>query len=195
MNDNELDRLLNIWEAPAPPSSMRDRLRARFPRSERFRFAHPLRWGLVTVLASAALTIAIAQTGEGHGDFVMHMVNHVYGIVVYTVDQHRSPSIRNAIRQSEPRVYVDGQMADPLEYRGGATLVVHAPGERGVYMVSFVRFSDRFYQNAHSPHWVEAGSVHDNVVEFQMDGKQFRIECNRQIIDGEHPVLAVHLPD
>jgi len=195
MNDTELDRLLNSWDAPAPPSSMRDRLRARFPRTERIHLGRPLKWGLATLCAAAALTVAAAQTGEHHGDIVMHMVDHVYGLVVFTVDQHRAPSIRNEIRRSQPTVYIDGNLAGPLEYRGGATLVVHAPGDSGVYMVSFVRFIDRYYRNKNSPDWMEAGSVHGNVIEFQAGDEKVRIECNRSIIDGERPVFVAHLPE
>lgn len=191
MNDTELDRLLSTWESPAPPKSMRDRLRARFPRAERRGFARPLKWGLIA-LCSLGLTFAIAQTGNAHGDAVMHIVDHVYGVVVYTVDMHRAAFLRNDIRQSQPKVYVDEQLAGPLEYRGGATLAVRMPGD-GVYVVSTVRYLDRFAGKGQG--WVESGRIHGNLIEFEAGGHQVRIECNRSIFDGERPVLVVHLAE
>jgi hypothetical protein len=35
MNDQELDRLLDLWEPPPPRPSLRDGLRAQFPRTDR----------------------------------------------------------------------------------------------------------------------------------------------------------------
>ncbi len=192
MNDTELDRLLNTWEAPAPPESMRQRLKARFPRAERQGFARSLRWALVG-LCSLGLTIAIAQTGESHGDAVMRHLNHIYEGLVMMVDSHRAAFVRNAMRQSEPKVYVDGHTGATLEYRGGASLWVHVPGD-GVYIAIFVRYVDHFSQGR-GLQLVEAGRVHDNVVEFQAAGKQFRIECNRSIIDGELPVFVSRQPE
>lgn len=195
MNDTELDRLLDTWDAPAPAESMRQRLRARFPRTNRLRFTRPLKW-VVVGLCSLGLTIAIAQTGESHRDVVMNAVSHVYMGVVMMVDSHRAVFIRDAIRQSEPRVYVDGQPGATLEYRGGASVVVKVPGD-GVYAAVFVRYLDHFTQSPSGTRvpYVAAGRVHDNVVEFQADGKQFRVECNRPIIEGELPVFVKHLPD
>ena len=192
MNDNELDRLLNTWQAPAPPESMRQRLRARFPKTERIRFARTLKWALVG-LCSLGLTIAVAQTGEGHGDVVVRHLTHVYEGLVMMVDSHRAAFVRNAMRKSDPKVYVDGQLGATLEYRGGASLWVHVPGD-GVYVAIFVRYIDQFSPGREQK-LVEAGSVHDNVVEFQASGKQFRIECNRPIIDGELPVFVDHRPE
>lgn len=192
MNDTELDRLLDTWEAPAPPESMRQRLRARFPQAERIGFPRPLKWVLAG-LCTLGLTIAIAQTGEGHGDVVMHVVDHVYTVFIFTVDSHRASLIRNEIRESQPRVYVDDRLADPLEYRGGATLVVHVPGA-GVYAASMIRYVDRF-SPGRGQGWVKAGRAHDNLIEFEADGHSVRIECNRPLAAGGLPVYIRRLPN
>jgi len=42
--------------------------------------------------------------------------------------------------------------------------------------------------------WVEAGRIRRDVIEFQAGGKQVRIECNRPIVDSEHPVFAMRRP-
>jgi hypothetical protein len=55
MNDTELDRLLDTWETPEPPPSLREGLRARFPQADRPRFARPLGWVLVIAVASVTL--------------------------------------------------------------------------------------------------------------------------------------------
>jgi hypothetical protein len=193
MNDTELDRLLNTWSAPAPPESMRQDLRARFPRAERTRFARPLRWALVG-LCSLGLTIAIAQTSESHGDIVMRHLTLVYRHLVFPLLAHRAGFLMQAIRESQPRVYVDGQPVAPLEYGHSSTLQVQVPGD-GVYVAMFVN-PDFVVENddGRPSGWVEAGSVHGNVIEFQAGGKQVRIECNGSVVDGEVPVFVRRQP-
>lgn len=58
MNDAELDRLLDMWQPPEPPPSLREGLLARFPRGERRQFVRPLRWVLAIAIASIALALA-----------------------------------------------------------------------------------------------------------------------------------------
>ncbi len=190
MNDTELDRLLNTWEAPAPPHSLRDRLRARFPRAERTGFGWPLKWALVG-LCSLGLTIAVAQTGESHGDALLRAVHmHIRGLMMM-VDAHRATFMRNAIRESQPRVYVDGQLAAPLEYGNSSSLLVQVPGD-GVYGV--LLFDISWTPSGQGMGFVEAGSVHGSVIEFQAGGKQVRIECNQSVVDGERPVWVRRQP-
>src|SRR5208337_4084981 len=83
MNDSELDGLLESWEAPAPPASLREGLRARFPRAERRGFARPLRWALAIAVASATLGIGMEQMGESGWDFrLVQVLNQMYEHVV-----------------------------------------------------------------------------------------------------------------
>lgn len=191
MNDTDLDRLLDTWKAPAPAQSLRDGLRARFPRSERRTFPVRLRWGLATLFASAALTAAIAQTGNSHGDFVMHAVHHIYGGLTLMVESHRAAFLRSAIRQSQPKVYIDGQPAAPPEYRGGSTVVVKIPGE-GVYAVLLFRHMDLLSPFQGFSGWTKAGIFHHNIIEFEAGDKQVRIECGSSI-DEDMPVFVKEL--
>jgi len=181
MNDSELDRLLDAWEAPAPPPSLREDLRARFPRGERRRFARPLRGALAIAAASAALAIALGQGGGDLSSFgPVRVLNQVYENLLAGFEAWRASSLVARIRQSDPRVYVDGQLVAPLEYGHAATINVHVPGE-GVYsIISFPGLTG----------WVEAGHIHGNVIEFQAGGKQVRIECNRPLVDSDRPVFA-----
>ena len=79
MNDTELDRLLDTWEAPAPPPSLRQGLRARFPRIERPRFRRPLGWALVIAVATITLATGIPQSGENvWGSRLVGAINSVY---------------------------------------------------------------------------------------------------------------------
>ena len=192
MNDTELDRLLNTWSAPASPAIDAGAPPGALPRVERPGFARPLKWALVG-LCSLGLTIAIAQTGESHGDALLRAVHlHIRGLVMM-VDAHRASLITAAIRQSQPKVYVDGELAAPLGYGNSSTLRVDVPGD-GVYYALFFSYFTQLAEPGRPTGWVEAGSIHGNVIEFQAGGKQVRIECNQSIVDGERPVFVRRQP-
>ena len=181
MNDTELDRLLNAWEAPAPPPSLREGLQARFPRRERRSFVRPMKWVLVVAVASATLAIGVGQSGAERWDFhLVRALNRLYEGLVLGLEARRASATVARIRQAAPRVYVDGQLAPPLGYANASSLVVQIPGE-GVYSVLLF----------HPPGltgWDEAGHIHDHVIEFQVSGRQVRIDCDRAIVDSEAPV-------
>jgi len=61
MNDVELDQLLDTWEAPAPPPSLRRGLVAAFPVKRWKVFGIPLRW----IVAGAAAAVVCAAVGAG----------------------------------------------------------------------------------------------------------------------------------
>jgi hypothetical protein len=186
MNDTELDLMLDTWEAPAPPPSLREDLRARFPEVERRRFPRPLRWVLAIAIASAMLVIGMEQSGESvWGSRLIQHVNHLYAHFMEALEVRRASSIRDQIQQSAPKVYVNGQLAAPLEYGHAATMYVHVPGD-GVY--SFISYTPGLNG------WVEAGRIHGNVVDFRAGSSQVRIECNQPIVDSDRPVFARRLP-
>ena len=96
------------------------------------------------------------------------------------------------IRQSEPKVYVDGQLVAPLVYGPGASMNVKVP-EDGVYVItSYPMPSHR--ADGGLTGWAEAGRMHGNVIEFQAGCKQVRIECNKPIVDSDRPVFAMRRP-
>jgi hypothetical protein len=186
MNDTELDRLLYAWEAPVPPPSLREGLRARFPRPEQRRFARPLRWVLVIAVASATLAIGMEQSGENPWDFrLVRVLNRLYEGAVEGFEAWRATSIVAQIRHSEPKVYVDGQLVAPLEYGPAARMDVQVPGE-GVY--SIISYPGGLTG------WVEAGHIHGSVIEFRAGSKQVRIDCNKPIVDSDRPVFAMRRP-
>ena len=191
MNETELDRLLNSWESPAPPKSMRDRLRTRFPHVERNWLPRPLRWGLVTLFASAVLTVAVAQTSNSWGSPIHDWFGAFHQGIALFVNSHRSLLLTTEIRQSQPKVYVDGQLAGPLNYGNGRAFRIQVPGG-DVYAVMFFRVPERFQESGHLPGpWVKAGLVHDNLIEFAAGTHQVRIECNTSLSWGGNAVYVM----
>ena len=176
MNEQELDRLLDAWQPPAPPASMRTRLQDRFPRRSPRRFRRSLRWLVLVAAGGITLAIAMEDTSRPFA--------HFYDTLVQTLETWRVTGIRNRIRQRDPRVFVDGQPAPPLEYSRAATLVVQVP-EEGTYVITFLSRELRG--------WVEAGRIHHNVIEFQAGDRHVRIECNRTVVDSDRPVFVRRL--
>jgi hypothetical protein len=200
MNDNELDRLLDTWDAPTPAQSLRQGLRARFPRAERLGFARPLRWALAILLISVglattvALGVGMAQNIDSLGDSALvRILTQMYENFLEAREARRAASIVATIRQSEPKVYVDGRLVAPLEYGPAARMDVQVPGD-GMYSIISYRFMKRQTADGRPTGWVEAGHIHGNVIEFQAGGKQVRIECNKPIVDRDRPVFATRRP-
>jgi hypothetical protein len=189
MNDTELDRLLDSWKAPAPPPSLREDLRARFPRAERWGFARPMRWGLATVVACVALAFGMAQSSDqSWGSGIRDFMNQVYERLREGIEVRQAASILAQIRQSDPKVYVDGRLVAPLEYGPADSMNVEVPGE-GVYSIIVYRLA-----HLETSGWVQAGIIHGSMIEFQVGGKQVRIECNKPIVNSDHPVFAMLRP-
>jgi hypothetical protein len=179
MNDKELDQLLDSWEAPPPPRSLREGVRERFPRAERRRIAHPLRWVIVAGVASVALALGMEQTGASPWDFrVGQAFTGVYEHIRHMVDIHHASYTVGIVRNSQPKVYVNGQLAGSLQFKHATRIDVDVPGE-GVFSVVLVPGLEGF---------TEAGTIHGNVIEFQAGSKQVRIECNSQLVHSERPV-------
>lgn len=197
MNDAELDQLLETWEAPAPRPSLRASLVARLPRSEGRRLARPtgwvLGWMLAIAIASATLAIGMEQSDANPWDFrLVRALNHLYEGFMEGLEARRATTLVAQIRQSEPKVYVDGQLVAPLKYGLAATMDVQVPGE-GVYSIIFYPMVVRD-SSGHVTGWAEAGHIRGSVIEFQAGGKQVRIECNKAIVDSDRPIFARHRP-
>jgi hypothetical protein len=186
MNDTELDRLLDTWEAPAPPASLRKVLRARFPRAERRSFARPLRWALAIAVASVTLAIGMEQSGANPWDFrIVRCLNRLYEDFLDGLAARQASSTVAMIRQSAPKAYVDGELVAPLEYGHAAMMHVEVPGEGTYWIIAYSRAQAG---------WVESGRIHGNVIEFRAGSKHVRIECNRPIVDSDLPVFTIRRP-
>lgn len=185
MNDTELDRLLDTWKAPAPPRTLRAGLKDRFPRTGRSRVWHPLRWALVVAVASATLAVGTGQRSGNPIGWVFQRLHGWYEAFMFGVEAQQASTIAVRIKQSNPLVYVDGQMVAPPWRKGGGSLWVEVPGD-GVYGIVLIPTD--------LPGFVEAGRLHGNVLEFQAGGKQVRIVCNQAVVDSDRPVYVRREP-
>ncbi|HTA41248.1 MAG TPA: hypothetical protein VK789_02305 [Bryobacteraceae bacterium] len=190
MNDAELDKLLDTWHAPAPPRSLRNVLRERFPQADPHKLARPWRWALVILLGSVALAVALAQSSENRWDIpVVTFLNQLYENFLQGEDARRISSIVARIKRSDPRVYVDGRLAVPLEFGPAASMDVQIPGD-GVYIISLYRYTQTRNAAGRPTGWVQAGHAHGNAIEFQAGSTPVRIECNEEIVDSDRPVFV-----
>ena len=174
MTDLELDQLLDTWQAPAPTPAFRRKLRAPTRRQRR-----PLRWALLLLAASLTLMVATGQ----RSDPVMGVVNRFWENALELFEVWSTTGMVNRIRQSDPKVYVDGQPAPPPRFVHAAIMEVDIPGE-GVYFVTVHRRLQG---------WTEAGRVHGNLIEFRVGEKRVIVECNRSI-SADHPVAIRRQP-
>jgi hypothetical protein len=180
MNDMELDELLDSWEAPQPPRSLRNGLKARFPRAERRR-AHPLRWVLIAAVVSVTLAIGMEQTGASPWDFRMgDAFTGWFDHIMQAIEMHHAVYKVGKVRNSDPRVYVNGTLAGSIQFKPATRMDVDVPGE-GVYSIMLVRGLKGF---------TESGTIHDNVIEFLAGSKHVRIECNSPLVQSERPVFT-----
>ncbi|HKE22352.1 MAG TPA: hypothetical protein VKB88_08175 [Bryobacteraceae bacterium] len=181
MNDDELDRLLDAWEPPPPPVGVRKRLRARLPQAEQRRFTHWRRWALLIAVASATLAISLGQSTDTQWPI---QFTRLYDWLIQNIDIWRAGEIRDRVRLSDPKVYVDEQLVSPPNYGPAAKISVSVPGD-GVYSIISVPGITG---------WVENGRIHGSVIEFKAGNKQVRIECNKPIVQSDLPVFVRHQP-
>ncbi len=181
MNDTELDQLLNTWEAPMPPRTLRSDLRGRFPRAERRWFGRPLRWVLVGIVACATLAVGMQQTGYSNpAAWLFERIRGACEAFVFGLEAYDASALMVRIRDSQSKIYLDGQLQPAPEVWRGAQMRMHVPGEAD-YAVMLVGGIKGF---------TEAGRVHGNVMEFQAGSHHVRVECNRQVTDSDRPVFV-----
>lgn len=154
---------------------------ARFPRAEPPRIARRLFWTLAGVAASLTLVIGLSKAADDSSDFSLaSLFEHVYDHIMDAVDAHQTVAIVARVQQSQPKVFVDGQPAPPLEYGRTRTIIVDVPGDGAYSIISLHRKPSG---------WIEAGRIHGNAIEFQAGSKQVRIECTQPITDSDRAVF------
>lgn len=194
MNDDELDRLLNTWTAPAPTVSMRKGLRSKLPHREPRISARPLRWMVAIAVISVTLAVGATQISSNFLDSqlarVIQPVYDRYADVVprgiwdlIGLDVLEETRIVARIRQSNPRVYVNGNFTAAPQYGPAATINVQVPGE-GVYSITTHRGGVKG--------WVQAGRIHGDTIEFEAGRNQVRIECDKPVVGSDRPVFIRH---
>jgi hypothetical protein len=197
MNDTELDRLLNTWEAAAPRHSLRDGLRERFPRRERLGFVRPLRWAAAIMVVFAAFAIVTMAVGEAAQNSDVYADSPILRALAYLYENfsqgreaRRVETVIAKIKESDPRVFVDGRLLGPPEFGPAKTMTVLLPDE-GLYSISLYRYTNLRNAVGRPTGWIEAGHVYGNLIEFQVGSKQVRIECNQQMADRDGPVFIM----
>lgn len=180
MNDLELDRLLDSWEAPAPPAWLRAGLRERFPHPTRRTVRRPLGWLLAIAIASATLAIGMEQSAERlAGSSIVEILSGWYDAFLYGVQAHRVAALTMQIRDSDPRVFVDGAPAPPLQFRHSTVFDVQIPGD-GIYSITF--------GNLELKGWVRAGRIDGSVIRFQAGTHRVAVDCRQRLMISDAPV-------
>jgi hypothetical protein len=182
MNDTELDRLLDSWQAPAPPPSLRANVRARFPRAERRVIRRPLRWLLATGVAFAALTVAMGQSGNSSAaSRLAQTLMDCWDRIVFGIHVHRVSALVSQIMDSDPQVSVDGKSAPAIERWHASTLILRVPGDAD-YNVSFFSL----------PHdgWRQTGKITETYLEFDAGTHHVVITCNRRLMMSDSPIFV-----
>jgi hypothetical protein len=149
---------------------------------------------MAIVVASIALAFGMAQTSESQGSYrIVRILDALYNHLLGGIEAHQASRIVAQVRQSAPKVYVDGQLVAPLEYGPATRMDVQVPGD-GVYSIMVYRFMQSQTADGIPTGWVAAGQIHGSVIEFQAGGRQVRIECNQPIVDSDRPVFVRRRP-
>lgn len=181
MNDIELDRLLDSWRAPEPPAGLRSGLRARFPRAERRRIGRPLRWVAAVAVASVVLAVGMAQTASDLAPYdILSVVRGWYDAFRFGFEAHRYGALAIQIRDSHPRVTIDGQPA-VLEYREGMVFQLDVPGD-GAYLVTAGDFGEKG--------WTRAGRIDGSALRFDAGAHHVIVECGEPLMISDAPVFV-----
>lgn len=172
MNDQELDQLLNRWKAPEPPVGLRARILATYPRPELRNFGRRLRWGLAMAAALCLLAIGSAQSGGGTLENIGDGIVRLHNDSINWIQDLWVGHIADRFRNSNPKVYVDGDLRADAEFGGsGIGVWLRLPGE-GKYLVALRR---RAIEGAVPP---RAGLFDGHVLEFQAGAHLVRIESS-----------------
>jgi hypothetical protein len=138
--------------------------------------------------------MAVSQAAQSSDTFadsaIVQFLNHLYENFLEGREVRRVEILVAKIKQSDPKVYVDGRLIGPPEYGLGKTMNVQVPGE-GLYSTSLFRYTRLRNAVGRPTGWIEAGHIHGNVIEFQAGSKEVRIECDQPIADRDGPVFIM----
>ena len=185
MTEDELDRLLNRWQTPAPSTALRERVLDRFPLRERRSFWRPLRWAFAIAAVVCMLAIGAAQTGGGTLENLGDGISRLHNSAINWIGDMWVGHIVLAFRKSNPSIYVDGELRSDVEFGGsGVGVWVRMPGE-GKYLLGLRRTA---FEGTLPP---RAGRFDGHVLEFQAGGRSVRIESTGTY--GFHERLPVYV--
>ena len=193
MNDAELDRLLDTWQAPGPGPALRERVRAATVRERGIHFTRtlsnaPLRsrlgWLFAIGVAVAALTVAMGQSVDSSaGSRIAQALGEFWGHLADAFQAHRVAALSNQIRESDLQVFIDGKPASALTFRHSTVFDLQVPGD-GVYSITF-------WPKPLSG-WTRTGQIKETYIEFEAGAHHVVITGNRRLLISDCPVLVRH---
>jgi len=189
MNDDELDQLLNRWKSPRPSLRLRPRVLAGFPRplpsDAPLRWGRALRWAAAVVAVVCMLAIGAAQSGGGALGNLGAEISWLDDSAINWIGDMWVGHVVRAFRESNPSIYVDGELRGDVEFGGsGVGVWVRMPGE-GKYLVGLRRTA---FEGTVPP---RAGRFDGHALEFQAGGRTVRIESTGTY--GFHERLPVYV--
>jgi hypothetical protein len=171
MKENELDRMLDRWKAPAVPPRLRARVLAGFPRRERLWFGRPVRWAAAMAVMLVIMAVGAEQAKHGALDDFAAGLRQAAAQTGQWFDDMWIGHIMMAFRNSSPKVLVDGELQNDSVVGGsGGGLWVQLAGE-GKYYASFHLGT---YRGPSVP-----AQFDGHALEFVLGGRQVRIESRK----------------
>jgi hypothetical protein len=185
MTEKELDEMLDGWKAPAPSPALRARVLGSFPRRKSLGWWRPVRWA--TAMAAIVFMIAIggAQTGNSTLGNLGNGIHDITVGVEQWFDYMWIAHIMLAFRNSNPKVYVDGELRTDAVFGSSGNAWLRLPGE-GKYYIALTRGG---FEGPVPP---SNGHFDGHVLEFQQAGRSVRVESHgRYGFGGDRPVYAL----
>jgi hypothetical protein len=169
MNDEELDRALNGWKAPAASRELRTRVLAAFPRRQWLSFGRPLQWAAALAMLVCMLGLGMEQASHGSLDSFAAGVRKTTEDVEAWFDRMWIAHIVMAFGNSDLKVYVDGEARTDVVVGGShGALWVQLPGEGRYYL----RLNG--FRGPGVP-----GRFDGHALEFQAGGRAVKVESRK----------------
>jgi hypothetical protein len=197
MNDDELDQVLNRWNAPPPSREFRARVLGGFPargrleidgplRSDaRLRWSRALRWAAATAALVCVVAIGAAQSGSRTLENLGGGISRLRVTTMNWIGDLWVGHVALAFRESNPRIYIQGELRSDVEFGGsGVGVWVRIP-EEGKYLVGL---RSTAFEGPVPP---RAGRFDGHTLEFEAGGRSVRIESTGTY--GFHERLPVYV--
>jgi hypothetical protein len=184
MNDTELDKILDTWQAPEAPRTLRHGVQAAFPKQPARRFGRPLRWVLAIGLASGVLALGMQAPADG-GSWGFSLQGFHTHLQMFFDNVHRALGIQDVrVRLVNPKVEVNGKVVMELESALTAQLVrLPVPGQ-GRYALSLYPIEG----------WqpIATAAGRDTVIDFDDGGAHVKISQDSPFIPAANRTVYVY---
>lgn len=189
MNDQELDALLDTWEAPEPSPALREAVRNGVPHAP---VKRSYRWlaaaAAIVIVAGMAGVVAMGSghaqvSGGGNSESFFEHFSHSIAerhlqFAMWVQSLFGAPA-----HEVSPKLYIDGQLSDARPQSIGEGMGVHffLP-DQNVYVITL----------GSGIELQPAGTVRDATVRFEWQGRQYKIVGGKRLVaGGEQPVYVL----